>query len=610
MSALSGGKMAKTLLLADDSVTIQKVVGISFASEDVDLVTVDNGDDAVSRAKEIRPDAILADVVMPGKNGYEVCEAVKADPALSHVPVLLLTGTFEAFDEERAQRCGAAGHVAKPFEAQVLVERVRELFAQSAAAAPAPAPAPPAATPSPTEAPTQNPAASAPPVVAPATASNDDGFDFFDEDLSPPSAAPVPAPPPSPAPAAAAPPRDDAVALSSSEASFAFADEDFGISREPVPAAADPLAGAPPDRTVAIMPDDPADPGDSMGPLPPVAPPTSLEDSFPLGGAGSDDLLTSDLGAPDTTPAMGEDAFDFELTDPGNTPNPGETELVSGSSGLAAAATVLDPKGASSFDVSYSDLGDSPAEPPSPSAQPEPAPVVPEAPQRPPMAPEAAFEPPPHDVEPPGASAQPLASAPAPAGIDAFEPPVAAAEPMAPAPPEPMAPAAPEPAAPAAPEPMAPAAPEAPPAMPQMPAAPEPFLAAPEPPAAAPAPEPPTPEALEQPGPRSDASAWTSGSPEDSISAGSPEPVDAPAGTHDPSALAGMALAEITPRLREELHDTLEKIAWESFGNLTEQIVRQVMERAERVAWEVIPQMAETLIREEIRRMKGESDSE
>ena len=86
--------------------------------------------------------------------------------------------------------------------------------------------------------------------------------------------------------------------------------------------------------------------------------------------------------------------------------------------------------------------------------------------------------------------------------------------------------------------------------------------------------------------------------------------MDEPAGTHDPSALAGMALAEITPRLRQELHDTLEKIAWESFGNLTEQIVRQVMERAERVAWEVIPQMAETLIREEIRRMKGEPEGE
>ncbi len=61
--------MAKTLLLADDSVTIQKVVNISFASEDVTLVTVDNGEDAIERAKETRPDLVLADVVMPGKSG-------------------------------------------------------------------------------------------------------------------------------------------------------------------------------------------------------------------------------------------------------------------------------------------------------------------------------------------------------------------------------------------------------------------------------------------------------------------------------------------------------------------------------------------------------------
>ena len=75
--------MPKTLLLADDSVTIQKVVGISFANEDVVLLTVDNGDDAVARAREARPDLVLADVVMPGKNGYEVCEAIKADPSLA-----------------------------------------------------------------------------------------------------------------------------------------------------------------------------------------------------------------------------------------------------------------------------------------------------------------------------------------------------------------------------------------------------------------------------------------------------------------------------------------------------------------------------------------------
>lgn len=123
--------MPKTLLLADDSVTIQKVVGISFANEDVVLITVDNGDDAVLRAREIRPDLVLADVAMPGKDGYEVCEAIKADPQLRHVPVLLLSGTFESFDEARARHVGADGHITKPFEAQALVDRVNELLAHA-----------------------------------------------------------------------------------------------------------------------------------------------------------------------------------------------------------------------------------------------------------------------------------------------------------------------------------------------------------------------------------------------------------------------------------------------------------------------------------------------
>ncbi len=128
--------MPKKLLLADDSVTIQKVIGISFANEDVTLVTVDNGDDAIAKTRELCPDLVLADVVMPGKTGYEVCEAIKSDPNLRHIPVLLLTGTFEAFDEDRARQVGAAGHIAKPFEAQILVNQVNQLLAASDSAPP------------------------------------------------------------------------------------------------------------------------------------------------------------------------------------------------------------------------------------------------------------------------------------------------------------------------------------------------------------------------------------------------------------------------------------------------------------------------------------------
>src|SRR5512138_2371017 len=124
--------MPKNLLLADDSITIQKVVGITFANEDFKVTSVDNGEDAITKARELRPDVILADVVMPRKNGYEVCEAVKGDPSLRSIPVLLLAGTFEAFDEARARAAKADGHIAKPFESGALINRVKELVGLAA----------------------------------------------------------------------------------------------------------------------------------------------------------------------------------------------------------------------------------------------------------------------------------------------------------------------------------------------------------------------------------------------------------------------------------------------------------------------------------------------
>ena len=135
--------MGKTLLLADDSVTMQKVVGITFRNEDFNLVMVDNGDAALERAKAIRPDVVLADVGMPGLNGYELCEALKRDPALQHVRVILLTGTFDTYDEAPARDVGADAHVSKPFEAQALVDQVHALLnaprARVLEAAPTPA---------------------------------------------------------------------------------------------------------------------------------------------------------------------------------------------------------------------------------------------------------------------------------------------------------------------------------------------------------------------------------------------------------------------------------------------------------------------------------------
>ncbi len=132
--------MPRKVLVADDSVTIQKVVGITFAAEDVTLSFVDNGDEAIELARQIKPDLIIADVLMPRKSGYEVCEAIKQDPELCHVPVLLLTGTFEPFDAERSRRVGADGTITKPFESHTLIRQVNELLARAAPRAQAQAP--------------------------------------------------------------------------------------------------------------------------------------------------------------------------------------------------------------------------------------------------------------------------------------------------------------------------------------------------------------------------------------------------------------------------------------------------------------------------------------
>lgn len=117
--------MPKSVLVADDSLTIRKVVGMLFATEDFQMIAVDNGLDAIAKARELRPDLVLADCMMPGRNGYEVCQELKSDPSTAHIPVLLLSGTFEPFDGARAQAVGANGNIQKPFESNAFLERVR-----------------------------------------------------------------------------------------------------------------------------------------------------------------------------------------------------------------------------------------------------------------------------------------------------------------------------------------------------------------------------------------------------------------------------------------------------------------------------------------------------
>jgi CheY-like chemotaxis protein len=512
--------MAKRLLLADDSLTIQKVVGISFANEDVQITTVDNGDDALVRVRELRPDIVLADVVMPGKNGYEVCAAIKGDPELAHVPVLLLTGTFEAFDEERARRARADGHITKPFEAQTLVDEVNRLLARAARPAQAqaqPQPAPAAAPARPAAA-ESRPTLPVTPTPAPPAATRvhagDDAFDFFDEDLAAtPAAGPASAPAPAPAAPEPAPPAATAFELESGESGFDFAP----VIEEPAPprgASEAPTVVSGPsftphsDQTIALGAAD-----------------VAADDEWPSG---------DDLDA-----AFEEDglaSLDLELERPrASQPAPAPS--------AAEKPTVLDFDGAAEASEAEFDFG---------------------------------FESRPHAAAP----RDPLAD---------FDTPDAAREAL-------LDPDAGDVFAVSSSDLGAPRA------------------TAPVVPAPAPVREPvPTPEP--EFGPEADFGPEPEFSPrpdldEDEELLHEPAPAPAPAAARSdarPAQLAGGSPADaLTPAVRERIHDSIEKIAWEAFADLPDTIVRQAVAKIEEIAWEVIPQMAEALIREEIRRLKGE----
>ena len=118
--------MAHLVLLADDSITIRKVVELTFQGTEIRVDAVGSGREAIERLETIRPDLVLADVDMPEPSGYDLCRHVKGSD--HPVPVLLMTGAFEPFDPAEAERCGADGHLVKPFDSGYLVKQVEEFL--------------------------------------------------------------------------------------------------------------------------------------------------------------------------------------------------------------------------------------------------------------------------------------------------------------------------------------------------------------------------------------------------------------------------------------------------------------------------------------------------
>ncbi|MGZ8710396.1 MAG: response regulator, partial [Thermoanaerobaculia bacterium] len=251
--------MSKKILLADDSITIQKVVELTFSDGDYEVTAVNNGARAIQKLSEMRPDIILSDIIMPEKNGYEVCEFVKSHPEYRNIPVVLLTGTFEPFDPDRADKAGCDAVVTKPFESQSLILKVEELIEASRASAPAPAPAPQA--------------------VAPAPA---------------PAFTPAPPPPPAPSAPQASPWEEEAPAPPSTPSGpapgFRHANDIFGAPAEaPKPTSempfAPPSAGGETRAIPAMNFDAPGSPATTQQMTPPVPEPASPWDApSPTGG--------------------------------------------------------------------------------------------------------------------------------------------------------------------------------------------------------------------------------------------------------------------------------------------------------------------------------------
>lgn len=124
--------MAYKLLLADDSITIQKVVELILAEEDFDIKSTSNGEEALALIPSFNPDIVLADIEMPKMNGYQLCEKIKGDASTSHIPVILLTGAFEPVDEDLAKHVKADDFIVKPFESQELISKINAALTVSA----------------------------------------------------------------------------------------------------------------------------------------------------------------------------------------------------------------------------------------------------------------------------------------------------------------------------------------------------------------------------------------------------------------------------------------------------------------------------------------------
>lgn len=120
--------MQHKALIVDDQSDIRKLIMLTMESEDFELHEAENGMDGLHMARNMRPDVVLLDVMMPGGlDGYQVCEEIKMDPDLNGTMVILLTARGQRSDIERGQAVGCDAYIVKPFSPIELLETVDRL---------------------------------------------------------------------------------------------------------------------------------------------------------------------------------------------------------------------------------------------------------------------------------------------------------------------------------------------------------------------------------------------------------------------------------------------------------------------------------------------------
>jgi len=122
--------MAKRIVIADDSATIQRAFAMTFGAEEVTLIAARSADEGLNLVRQIQPEMVIADGMMPGRSGYDLCAAIKSDPALGETAVYILASAQQPYDESLGRQSGADGHFVKPFDTTQIIEKVHDALAR------------------------------------------------------------------------------------------------------------------------------------------------------------------------------------------------------------------------------------------------------------------------------------------------------------------------------------------------------------------------------------------------------------------------------------------------------------------------------------------------